>query len=352
MSVTLNAIKMQKKKAFQMKTNKPIIDKLTALWALNESGLGGFLHVFNSPFTGLIVGGIAILLISLIAYYAENKWQAILKALVIVLVIKMAVSPYSPFTAYISVSFQAVFGAFLCTHFSWKGLSLVVLGMVTFLQSALQKLVTLTIIYGTEFWEAINIYGSWIQEKMNLITETSTASVLITMYLLIYAVCGLLAGLFIKSMIRIISEKKATDFYLEPSDLSVNPKPSQRKLKNKVIWMWLLTIAIIVFAFTLFGGALFGWKKGIYLILRSFLILMLWYLILGPLALKLIRKYLNKKQSKYQDDISNTMDLFPYFRQIISYTWKQTNHLKGYARFKYFMANCISNCIHFKIPSK
>jgi hypothetical protein len=53
-----------------MKNNKSIIDKLTALWALNESGLGGFLHVFNSPFSGLIVGGVSILLISLIAYYA------------------------------------------------------------------------------------------------------------------------------------------------------------------------------------------------------------------------------------------------------------------------------------------
>ena len=107
-----------------MKSNKSIIDKLTALWALNESGLGGFLHVFNSPFTGLIVGGIAILLISLIAYYAENKWQAILKALVIVLIIKMAVSPYSPFAAYIAVSFQAILGAFLFSNFSWKGFTL------------------------------------------------------------------------------------------------------------------------------------------------------------------------------------------------------------------------------------
>ncbi len=54
------------------KPNISHIHKLTALWALNESGLGGFLHVFNTPFTGLIVGGISILLISLIAYYATT----------------------------------------------------------------------------------------------------------------------------------------------------------------------------------------------------------------------------------------------------------------------------------------
>ncbi|MFD2822936.1 hypothetical protein ACFS5M_04595 [Lacinutrix iliipiscaria] len=335
-----------------MKNNKSIIDKLTALWALNESGLGGFLHVFNSPFTGLIVGGIAILLISLIAFYAEKKWQAILKALIIVLIIKMAVSPYSPFTAYISVSFQAIFGAFLFSNFSWKGITLIVLGMVTFLQSALQKLLKLTIIYGTEFWEAINIYGAWIQQKMNYIIESSTTSVIVTIYLLIYGICGLLTGLFIKSIMQIISKKKETDFYLEPIKQPAKTKPSKGKMKAKIVWVWLITVAIIVLAFTFFGGTLIGWQKAIYLILRSFLILMLWYLVLGPFVLRLIRKYLQKKESKYQEDIANAMDLFPYFRQIILFTWKETKGLKGYTRFKYFMANSISNCIHFKMPSE
>nr|WP_321221943.1 hypothetical protein [uncultured Psychroserpens sp.] len=334
-----------------MKNNKSILDKLTALWALNESGLGGFLHVFNTPFTGLIVGGVSILLISLIAYYAENKWQAILKALLIVLIIKMAVSPYSPFGAYVAVSFQALFGAFLFTNFSWKGATLMVLGMVTFLESALQKLLILTIVYGTELWEAINIYGSWVQKKLNFISETSTTSALVTLYLVVYGICGILAGFFIKSMINIISNKTDTDFFIEPDDLSAEKKTSKVSFKTKVIWVWLITVAIIVFAFSFFGGDLFGWRKGVYIMLRSFLILMLWYLVIGPLLLKLVRKYLNKKESQYKEDITNAMDLFPYFRQIISFTWKETKHLKGYMRFKHFMANSISNCIHFKMPS-
>nr|WP_321247963.1 hypothetical protein [uncultured Psychroserpens sp.] len=335
-----------------MKSNKSIIDKLTALWALNESGLGGFLHVFNTPFTGLIVGGISILLISLIAFYAENKWQAILKALLIVLIIKMAVSPYSPFGAYVAVSFQALFGALLLSNFSWKGATLMILGMVTFLESAIQKIFILTIVYGTELWEAINIYGAWVQNKLNFISETSTTSVLVTIYLLVYGICGLLAGLFIKSMINIIANKTESDFYIEPDNLDSDATPSKVSFKAKVIWVWLITVAVIVLAFAFFGGDLFGWKKGVYIMLRSFLILMLWYLVIGPFLLKLVQKYLRKKESQYQEDITNAMDLFPYFRQIISFTWKETKHLKGYTRFKHFMANSISNCIHFKMPSK
>lgn len=335
-----------------MKNNKSVIDKLTALWALNESGLGGFLHVFKTPFTGIIVGGIAILLISLIAYYAENKWKAILKALLIVLIIKMAVSPFSPFGAYVAVSFQALVGAFLFSKFSWKGATLMVLGMVTFLESALQKLLILTIVYGTELWDAINIYGAYVQRKMDFVSETSTASVLVTTYLLVYGICGILAGLFIRSMIKIISNKKQDNFYLVPNEIEPEKKTTKAAFKFKVVWIWLLTVTIIVLAFTFFGGDLFGWQKGVYIMLRSLLILLLWYLVIGPFLLKLVQKYLSTKKSKYKDDISNAMDLFPYFRQIILYTWKETKYLKGYTRFKYFMANSISNCIHFNLPSE
>lgn len=332
--------------------NRYIIDRLTALWALNESGLGGFLHVFSTPFTGLIVGGISILLISLIAYYAENKWQSILKALLIVLIIKMAVSPYSPIGAYVAVSFQGVFGALLFSKFSWKSATIIVLGMVTFLESALQKLLILTIIYGTELWEAINLYGAWVQEKLNFISGTSTSSFLILIYLSVYGVSGILAGLFIKSVIEIIAHKKQTEFFLNLE--TDQPKAKKRKgaFKTKIIWIWLLTVAVIVLAFSFFGGDLFGWQKAVYILLRSFLILMLWYLVIGPFLLKMVRKYLNKKKSQYQDDITNAMDLFPYFRQIISLTWKETKDLKGYMRFKFFIANSIFNCIHFKITSE
>ncbi len=331
-----------------MKNNKSILDKLTALWALNESGLGGFLHVFNSPFTGFIVGGISIMLISLIAYYAENKWQAIMKALVIVLIIKMAVSPYSPFAAYIAVSFQALAGTILLSKSSWKGITLMILGFVTFLESALQKLLVLTIVYGENLWEAIDIYGYWVQDKLNFISETSPTTILIAIYLVVYGIGGILAGIFIKSILKIISQEEVHHFYLPKLDKALPNLKEKKSFKTKVIWVWLITVAVIVLAFMIFGGPLFGWGKAIYIVLRSFLILMLWYLVLGPLLLKLIRNYLVKKESVYQHDISNAMNLFPYFRQIIAFTWKETKQIKGYQRFKFFMAKSISNCINFE----
>lgn len=264
----------------------------------------------------------------------------------------MAVSPYSPFGAYVAVSFQAVFGAFLFSKFSWKGITIMILGCVTFLESALQKLLILTIVYGTELWEAINIYGAWVQQKLAFLTETSATSVLVTTYLLVYGICGILAGFTIKEIIRIISNKKEEDFYLELEVGTGLNRNSKSTFKTKIIWLWLITVAVIVLAFSFFGGNLFGWKKGLYVMLRSFLILMLWYLILGPLLLKFVRKYLKKKESQYQEDITIAMDLFPYFRKIIAMTWKETKHFNGYHRIKNFMAISIYNCMHFKLPSE
>ena len=334
-----------------MKNNKSIIDKLTALWALNESGLGGFLHVLKSPFTGLLVGGIAILLISLIAYYAENKWRAILKALIIVLIIKVAVSPHSPPTAYLAVTFQAVFGAFLLSNFSWKGITLSLLGMITFLQSALQKLIVLTIIYGENLWEAINLYGAWLMEKTGFVSGASTTSLLIFGYLLLYGIAGILAGLFIKSIIKLISKQASNTAFVLHFNKTSSSKQKKKGLpfRSRVLLVWGITIVIILLAFTFSGGPSSGLQKGLYIMLRSLLVLMLWYVIIGPFILKLIRKYLMKKESEYKEDISNAMDLFPYFRSIISHTWKTTRHLKGYTRFKYFIAHTILYCIHFEI---
>ena len=85
--------------------SKLAVERLTVLWALTESGLGGMMHAFRLPFTGLLVGGVAIILIIMLAHYSNNNVQQILKALIIVLIVKISVSPHSPLGAYLAVSF-------------------------------------------------------------------------------------------------------------------------------------------------------------------------------------------------------------------------------------------------------
>ncbi|NJO01983.1 MAG: hypothetical protein HC880_10065 [Bacteroidia bacterium] len=55
---------MIKTSIIQKPQERLAIERLTALWALNEAGLGGLMHAVRTPFTGVVVGGLAIMLIS------------------------------------------------------------------------------------------------------------------------------------------------------------------------------------------------------------------------------------------------------------------------------------------------
>ena len=56
------------------------IQRLTALWAFSESGLGGIMHALKIPFTGLVVGGMSVIMISFIAQLSANHYKEILKS--------------------------------------------------------------------------------------------------------------------------------------------------------------------------------------------------------------------------------------------------------------------------------
>jgi len=85
------------------------ITRLSALWALSESMLGGLLHAAHIPLRGMIISSAAVIIICLIAHFSEKNGE-ILKATIIVLIIKGAISPYTPFAAYLAVFMQGLLG--------------------------------------------------------------------------------------------------------------------------------------------------------------------------------------------------------------------------------------------------
>ena len=50
---------------------------LILLWAFAESGIGGILHGLKLPFTGIFVGGIAVICIALLGFYDEQNNELI-----------------------------------------------------------------------------------------------------------------------------------------------------------------------------------------------------------------------------------------------------------------------------------
>lgn len=123
---------------------------------------------------------------------------------------------------------------------------------------------------------------------------------------------------------------------------------TKSKKRKKLIFFWAITLLIVLLPLLFFSTEFNGWKGGLYLLSRSLIVLVLWYYVVGPFLLKGLDKLLSKRQSAYQSDIQNTLDLFPHLRSIIQYAWKDSSSLRGLNRMQHFMARSIVYSIHFK----
>ena len=48
------------------------IQRLVTIWALSEATLGGVLHALKIPLTGIFINGTAVIIIVLIAFFADK----------------------------------------------------------------------------------------------------------------------------------------------------------------------------------------------------------------------------------------------------------------------------------------
>ena len=125
----------------------------------------------------------------------------------------------------------------------------------------------------------------------------------------------------------------------------------QKKRSKKIIFFWSITVILILIPLLLYGSKFGGWKTGVYVLARSLSILIIWYTILGPFLFKSLNKLLTKRKTTYQKDIKNTLNLLPYLKTIVNYSWHDSNSFKGLNRMQHFLAKSIVYSIHFN-PSK
>ena len=222
------------------------------------------------------------------------------------------------------------------------------LSVITFIESAVQKLLTLTIIYGESLWEAVDIYGAWIGQKVSFLSPILSARSLIWAYILCYSLAGIFVGLLIIRTQKLMHSVEITkqENWIGSKE-EVIQKNNSRYSSRRFLIFWSVALIIISLPLLFFNSEFNGWKVGVYLVARSALILAGWYLLIGPLLLKGIQKLLSKKRFVYQEDIQNTLNLLPHLRVILKYAWKDSGSLKGLNRFQHFMARSIVYSVHF-----
>ncbi len=324
-------------------SNKLAVWKITALWGFSEAAFGGILHAFQIPFTGLFVGGAAVLFISLIAYYSEDKGD-ILKSTIIVLIVKAMISPHSPITAYLAVSLQGILGEIFFYRKNFFKLSALLLGISVPLSSAFQKLIILTVVFGNTLWESIDTFSNVLLKQFSISGGNAVhfSILIISLYAGIHFIAGIIIGTAAGQLPEWINENKKQ---LDSTFKEEYTLPSNNKRSKKRPW-WKRKSGILFFTFATITAALSYLHPGIsdnkavdilIMIIRSVVIMFVWYNWLSPILLKQFKKILNKKKSAYADDVNEIISLFPRLKTLLAGSWKLSAGFKGLKRIKYFI---------------
>jgi len=326
--------------------------KLTALWAFSEAALGGILHAFKIPMRGIFVGGSAAILISLIAYFSDRK-GTVLKSTLLVILIKGIVSPHTPLTAYFAVFLQGILGEVLFFRKRFFKISALLMGILTLLFSSIQKIFILTLIFGNTLWESIDQFASIVVNKFiaqENVVDFRFSYLLVGLYLGLHVFVGVFVGLFAGKLPFWIGDVIKDD-KLEITAFNNTKTESSKKKKGKRKRWWQRLSGIIFISFVVIMVALsylypeLGSNKAaeiLFMALRALLIMIIWYSLVGPLALRLLRKYLKKKENLYASEISKIVDSFPHLRSLVSYCWKISSPEKGYRKIKSFLIYLVS----------
>lgn len=327
--------------------NKQVYYRLIALWVICEAFAGGIMHGIKVPFSGLIVSSLAIACIILIAWYVPYN-SAIIKATIIVAIFKLLLSPHSPPTAYIAVFFQGLMGQLLLKKGRYFNLAAVIVAIFGLVESAIQRILVLMIVYGDEFWKAVNVF---IQKLIKEKETTNYSLAIAAAYIFFHALIGFFVGIYAVKLARdsgrwptkypeLLMEKREVD------SAAVGQKTSRRK-KIKIIFLvaWLSLILLYLQAYFDPRASIIPSNTVVQIIARSVFILLSWYLVLSPLVMLTIQRLLHSQQGRYRKEIDVVITLIPQTRYIFKEAFLLSKNEKGMSRIKLFLKILLINVL-------
>lgn len=324
---------------------RSIFYRITALWVICEAFAGGIMHGIKIPFSGMMVSSLAVFCIILMAWYIPSK-TAILKATVIVAVFKLMLSPHSPPTAYIALFFQGLTGMLLLNKRVFR-FSAMLLAFLSLVESAIQRILVLVIVYGNEFWQALNEFIKKVTGDKIISNYSFTLALL---YLVIHAVVGLLVGYYSASFVQNAAEwQKKNPGYLIISEENeiIKPREGAKKKKIKIFFLlvWLLLLAGYIQSLLNPAQAILPSSKLVQILVRSVIIIISWYLLVTPLLMLGIKKLLHQQQHKNREHIAATMELLPETKMIFTKSWQLSKGRGGPGRLRLFLKIVVANVL-------
>lgn len=338
--------------------------RLVALWVISEGLVGGIIHGFHLPFSGIFLSGFAVVCICLIGYcaYAGDEKQAIysskngaslsrgvvFKATILVCIFKMMLSPQSPPTAYFAVLFQGIVGQLLFLNIKRFKVSCILLGFLALVESAIQRILVLVVLYGAGFWQSVNEFIT----KLTHQNEISNYTLFLALgYVILHGILGVLIGIWSARLIPKSQEAVQEEFLIAPLDVNTDfvAGPVRRKkwkmLKSFIFLAWLFLMVLFFQSLFKIGKPILPTYKVLHVLLRSVLIFLTWYFLIVPLLLRYIKRQLLVQRQKASGDIARIFVLLPTIENIFRESWRLSAKYSGVKRGRLFWKIVLLNVL-------
>ncbi|GAB2959548.1 hypothetical protein GCM10027048_28750 [Hymenobacter coalescens] len=325
-----------------------LLPRLVALWALSEALLGGVLHALKLPVTGLLVGGAAVVLVQLLGHFSRQR-GTVLRALLVVLTIKALLSPHTSLNAYVAVAFQGLLGEALSWPRAYPRLRGLLLGLLTLVESAGQRVLTLWLLGGQALPDAFNAF---VQGLVGTPAGPGPnyAFWLVGLYFAAHAVVGAALGWWAGGLPRRLPSlvqryawlqlrpDEATPDPDEPaSDEAASAAPGRGRVSSLLLGLWAAGVLLWL-------AALLGWPPAVAanqhrlggLLLRSLLLYGGWALLVGPVLTRQLRRWLIRPRGRWATDLQQTLALLPATRQLVAQCWRHSAGHRGRQRLRWF----------------
>ncbi len=318
--------------------NKTFILRVTALWAFNEAFLGGILHSVKLPFTGMVLAAFAIICIILIGSVDPN---AILKALLLVAIVKFTLSPQTPLTAYIAVGFQGLTGYLILRPKSFFLIKCILFAALAMIQTALQKAIVLTLVYSSQFWSAINKLLDSLLKDFG-IKDHNYAFIILSIYVFIHVIAGIFAAVFAYrfSKIHAVNRKDEASGGKILTQNEIATFLQKKKKKHLKIVPLILLLFAILYALKYFAiiPADSVQNDIIQIIIRGALILLIWSYFVAPIITTIFFRWLTKKRTAFKDEIAVLLTFTPEIKEIVNKSWRDSKSLNIFVRIPHFIS--------------
>lgn len=222
------------------------------------------------------------------------------------------------------------------------------------LESAIQKILVLTIFFGTSIWKALDEMITMLAKQFGS-SITNGSYWIIGIYLSIY----IIGGFFIAWLAyRTIQSFRSTVPVLKLNMHEENVIPVQRLKKpegktmlKKLLILVLLMIMLSAVLFIFAADAKTGWLAVTKTITWTVSAILIWYMLIGPLITKAVQKLLRKNRNRYSDEVSRALAFLPVLKQLSVLAWQQSKLQHGLKRWQLFLTTFIHAALTYTEPS-